>query len=120
MKTLPMAAIAFFVITCGFSAQGAERGDSVRFPYEPHETSTVEGAAALLQRIEFYAQSQCRFIKERGVPNPKSKECAADMVKQLVASIDSPLLHRAARGKGPTLAAFTQWRFWQIDPAART
>lgn len=63
MKTLPMTAIALLVITFGFSAQAAERGDSMRFPYEPHETSTVEGAAALLQRIEFYAQGQCRLIK---------------------------------------------------------
>ena len=109
MKTMPMTGIAaLFVTTLVFPAQGAERGDSVRFPYEPHETSTVEGAAALLQRIEFYARGQCRLIKDRGLPNPKSKECAADMVKQLVASIDSPLLHRAARGKGPTLAALAQ------------
>ena len=109
METWSMLAIpALSVSAYAFPTQGAEEGETMRFPYEPHETSTVEGAAALLQRIEFYAQSQCRFIKERGVPNPKSKECAADMVKQLVASIDSPLLHRAARGKGPTLAALAQ------------
>lgn len=109
MKTLPLTAIAaLFVTTFAFSAEGAEQGDTVRFPYEPHETSTAEGAAALLQRIETYAQNQCRLITERGVRNPKSKECAEDMVKQLVASIDSPHLHRAARGKGPTLAAVTE------------
>jgi UrcA family protein len=109
MKTLSTMAIAALVVSAvAFSAQGAGERESLSFPYEPHETSTVEGAAALLQRIEFYARGQCRLIKDRGLPNPKSKECAADMVKQLVASIDSPLLHRAARGKGPTLAALAQ------------
>lgn len=105
MNRLPLAAIAgLFAATFAFSAHGAEQED-VRFPYAPHETSTAEGAAALLHRIETYAHSQCRFITERNVPNPKSKECVADLVKQLVASIDSRLLHRAARGHGPTLAA---------------
>ena len=108
MKKMPLTAIAtLYVITVAFSAQGVEREESVRFPYAPHEVSTPEGAAALLQRIETYAQSECRLIKDRSVPNPKSKECAADMVKQLVASIDSPLLHRAARAQGPTLVATT-------------
>lgn len=109
MIKLPLKAIATLsAATFAFSAHAAEQGDSVRFPYAPHETSTAEGAAALLQRIETYAQSQCRLITERSVPNPKSKECAADLVKQLVASIDSPLLHRAARGQGPTLAVITE------------
>ena len=49
---------------------------------EPHETSTAEGPAALLQRIETYAQGKCRLITNGGVRNPKSKECADDMVKQ--------------------------------------
>ena len=105
MKTLSMMAVyALSVSAFTFSAQAAEEGDTMRFPYAPHEISTVKGAAALLQRIEIYAQGQCL----KRARNPESKACAADMVKQLVASIDSPHLHRAARGKGPTLAMLAE------------
>jgi UrcA family protein len=109
MKTLSMMAIsALSVWAFAFSAQGAEEGETMRFPYEPHEIGTVEGAAALLQRIEIYAQGRCRLITDKGARNPESKACVDDMVKQLIASIDSPHLHRAARGKGPTLAMLAE------------
>ena len=109
MKTWSMMAIpALSVSAFAFSAQGAGERDTVSSPYDPHEISTAEGAAALLQRIETYARSQCRLITDTGARNPKSKACADDMVKQLIAAIDSPHLHRAARGKGPTLAMLAQ------------
>jgi UrcA family protein len=109
MQTLSiMAIVALSVSAVSFSAQGAGERDTVSFPYEPHEISTAEGAAALLQRIETYARSQCRLITDTGAGNPQSKACADDMVKQLIATIDSPHLHRAARGKGPTLAMLAE------------
>ena len=109
MKTLSIMAIAALSVSAvASSAQEAGKRDTVSFPYEPHEISTVEGAAALLQRIETYARGQCRLITDTGARNPKSKACADDIVKQLIATIDSPHLHRAARGKGPTLAMLAQ------------
>lgn len=109
MKTLSIMAIAALSVSAvAFSAKGAEARDTLSFPYEPHEISTAEGAAALLQRIETYARGQCRLVMDTGARNPKFKTCADDMVKQLITTIDSPHLHRAARGKGPTLAMFAQ------------
>jgi UrcA family protein len=109
MKTLSIMAIAALSFSAvASSAQEARERETLSFPYEPHEIGTVEGAAALLQRIETYARSQCRLITDTGAGNPKSKACADDMVKQLIATIDSPHLHRAARGKGPTLAMLAE------------
>jgi UrcA family protein len=72
---------------------------SVRFHYAPEEAATAGGAAALLQRLKLHARNQCRYVSTRAL-NPKADECADDLVRQFVTSIDQPLLHQAAKKQG--------------------
>jgi UrcA family protein len=107
MKKALSAIATSMLFASSLLAQSDKEGD-VRFRYTLEETKTMEGATALLQRINSQAERQCRFIGGTTAPNPKAVQCAADLVKQFVASIDSPLLRRAARAETEMLAAETE------------
>lgn len=106
-RTLVVATTSVFFVS-PLSAQDNEGVDTVRFRYAPEETETIGGATVLLERINSYAQKQCRHISSTRTRNPKSEECVADLVKQLVTLIDSPRLHEVASTEEQVLAAPTE------------
>jgi UrcA family protein len=89
LLTASCAAILALVPT---SSQAADKDQKLDFRYEPEEVATADAAATLYERIIALAEAECRMISNPPIINPRSKQCARELVDQLITSINSPLL----------------------------
>lgn len=104
MSRQPFAIVGAVLLLASSPSVGASNGDQLDFRYDKAELASADGAAKLYERLVALANRECRTIGTPPINNPRADECARELVDQLVARINSPLLASLAK-QGPALAA---------------
>ena len=89
------AALAALIVSSVASAT-----DGIRLAYRAQELETAEGRAALLERIEGKARSECRIVPILPPHYVSARTaCEATIIGDLVAKIDDVRLYADARDR---------------------
>lgn len=90
---IPLAGLA---MAAPLAAQATAEEERVRFRYDTSEIRTAESAQTLFERIEEHARRNCRYVTGTVTNRRDADQCAVEIVRQIVHSIDSPTLTAVA------------------------
>ena len=105
MPRLQIISLAAVLALTSSTALAASKEQQLDFSYDPAELATAEGLAQLHQRIVSFAKGECKSISNPPIRNPRADRCTSELVAQLIAQVDSPLLTaHAERGVAVAVA----------------